>query len=183
MKKKVLSIALLLILLLVGLFILTGCGTEEEVKKNENNEQTTSAVVDETLVKINDLEFHLDKETSFKDVKYTVVSDFKEANFERYIQYNYYQKDNTNLLFFRIFDYGTKSNEEAISDLGVDGNITFIDGKTDNIEYKYYPQPRDDGGTIHYYLINKDGNLYVINFVSKYDIKDFEEKVLNSIKF
>ena len=64
-----------------------------------------------------------------------------------------------------------------------DGNITFIDGKTDNIEYKYYPQPRDDGGTIHYYLINKDGNLYVINFVSKYDIKDFEEKVLNSIKF
>jgi len=85
MKKKIVLGSLIVLILIAGLFILTGCGTEEEVKKNENNEQTTSAVVDETLVKINDLEFHLDKETSFKDVKYTVVSDFKEANFERYI--------------------------------------------------------------------------------------------------
>ena len=182
MRKKIFLVLLLVTILVTGLVILTGCGSKEEVKKNENKEQTT-AVVDETLVKINNLEFHLDKETSFKDIKYTIVSDFKEANFDRYIQYNYYQEDNTNLLFFRIFDYGTKSNEEALADLGIEGNVTLTDGKTENIEYKYYAKPREDGGTIHFYLINKDGNLYVINFVSKYDIKDFEEKVVKSIKF
>ena len=32
-------------------------------------------------------------------------------------------------------------------------------------------------------LINKDGSTYTLNFVSKYDIKDFEEKVVKSIKF
>ena len=186
MRKKIFLVLLLVTILVTGLVILTGCGSKDEakneVKKNENNEQSTT-VVDETLVKINNLEFHLDKETSFKNIKYTIVSDFKEANHDSYIQYNYYQEDNTNLLFFRIFDYGTKSNEEALADLGIEGNVTLTDGKTDNIEYKYYAKPRDDGGTIHFYLINKDGNLYVINFVSKYDIKDFEEKVVKSIKF
>ena len=38
-------------------------------------------------------------------------------------------------------------------------------------------------GTIHFYFINKDGNTYVLHFVSQNDIKDFESKVLNSIKF
>ena len=181
-NKNIFLTVILIIMLGSGLFILTGCDSKEEIKESENEEQTISAI-DETLVKINDLEFHLDKETSFKDVKYTIVGDFKEANFDRYIQYNYYQEDNTNLLFFRIFDYGTQSNEGAIKDLGLEGEVTLTDGKTDNIEYKYYAEPREDGGTIHFYFVNKDGNLYVLNFVSKYDIKDFEDKVIKSIKF
>ena len=176
MKKTVFLIIVLVMVLFAGLIILTGCGST----KDEN--EVTQAV-DETLVKINNLEFHLDKETSFKDVKYTISGDFKEANFDSYIQYYYYQEDNTNLLFFRIFDYNGKNNDEAIKDLGFEGDVTLTDGKTNNIEYKYYAKPRDDGGTIHFYFINKDGHLYVVNFVSKYDIKDFETKVLNSIKF
>lgn len=180
MNKKIFLLGLIAIILVAGLLILTGC---ESKKETEENKEETIPVVDETLVKINDLEFHLDKETSFKDVKYTIVGDFKEADFDRYIQYNFYQEDSTNLLFFRIFDYGEKSNEDAIKDLGLDSNITFTDGKTDNIEYKYYAEPRDDGGTIHFYFINKDENLYVLHFVSKYDIKDFEDKVVNSINF
>ncbi|MBO4815853.1 MAG: hypothetical protein J5507_02760 [Clostridia bacterium] len=178
--KKIFLLVLVSIILISGLFILTGCESKKEAEGN--NEQPTP-VVDETLVEINGLEFHLDKETSFKDVKYTIVGDFKEANFDSYIQYYYYQEDSTNLLFFRIFDYGKKSNDDAIADLGLDSNITFTDGKTDNIEYKYYAEPRDDGGTIHFYFINKDGNLYVLHFVSKYDIKDFEDKVVKSINF
>ena len=38
-------------------------------------------------------------------------------------------------------------------------------------------------GTIHFYFINKDNNTYVLHFASQYDIKDFETKVVNSVKF
>lgn len=180
MKKKIFFTSLIVIMLVAGLFILTGCGSKKEV---EQNKEETAPVIDETLVKINDTEFHLNKETSFKEIKYTIAEDFKEAEHNRYIQYNYYQEDQTNLLFFRIFYYSNQGNDIAINDLGLDSNITFTDGKTDNIEYKYYASPRDDGGTMHFYFINNNGDTYTLNFVSKYDIKDFEEKVVKSIKF
>lgn len=189
MKKNIFFIGLIVIMLAIGVFSLTGCESKkEEVEENKEEiveqvaEQPTP-VVDETLVKINGLEFHLNKETSFKDIKYTIVEDFKEVNQERYIQYNYYQEDKTNLLFFRIFYYNNKGNDVAIKDLGIESNITLTDGKTDNIEYKYYEEPRNDGGTKHFYFINKDGSTYVLSFVSKYDIKDFEDKVVKSINF
>ncbi len=182
MNKKILFVCVLIVLLIVGLLIFTGGGSKEKVQNSEN-EQQTEPIVDESLIKINNLEFHLDKETSFKDINYTIVGDFKEANYNKYIQYNYYQEDNTNLLYFRIFYYGKLTNDDAIKDLGIGDNITLTDGKTDKIEYKYYDDQRDDGGSMHFYFINNDGNLYVLNFVSKYDIKDFEEKVINSVKF
>ena len=170
MKKKL----ILLVLIIVGILTITGC----DISKKEASKE-------KTLVKINGLEFKLNKEASFKDIKYTIIEDFKEANFDEYnyIEYNYYQEDQTNLLFFRIFYYGGQGNDAAIKDLGLDSNITLTDGKTDNIEYKYYAQPRNDGGTIHFYFINKNENTYTLNCVSKYDIKDFENKVIKSVHF
>ena len=179
MKKIISSVFVIIVL-----FGIVGCGSNKEYKNDiENVPEKKEEVIDESLVKINNLEFHLDKETSFKDIKYTIVKDFKEANYDRYIQYNYYQEDNSNLLFFRIFYYSKKTNKEIIKDLGLDDKIELKDGKTDNVEYKFYDEPRDDGGTIHFYFINKNEKTYVLNFMSKYDIKDFEEKVLKSVKF
>lgn len=187
MKKRLFIIgSILIIICVIGALIAIKCNSKEskqETEENTNSEEQTSPIVDETLVKIDDIEFHLDKEATYKDIKYTISGDFKEANLNKYIQYNYYKEDNTNLLFFRIFYYGEKSIEEAIKDLGLENNIVFSDGKTEKIEYKYYAKPRDDGGTIHFYFINKDNNLYVLHFASKYDIKDFEEKVIKSISF
>lgn len=179
--KKIFSIVIIALLLGALLFVLVGCGSNSN---NEENKEIAAeeTVVDETLVKINNLEFHLDKEAKFKDIKYTIVGDFKEAEHERYIQYNYYQEDQTNLLFFRIFYYNKQGIEDALKDLGIEGEIDFTDGKTDNLEYKYYAEPKDDG-TIHFYFINHDEDTYTINFVSKYDIKDFEEKVIKSLEF
>ncbi len=177
MKKKIFLISLLIVMLGAGMFSLAGCGKKNVEEKKEE------VVVDETLVKINGLDFHLKTEATFKDIKYTIADELRKADYERYIQYNYLQEDSTNLLFFRIFYYGNKSFDEAAKDLGIEGNITLKDGKTNNIEYKLYEQPRNDGGTIHFYFIDKDGSTYVINFVSKYDIKDFENKVVKSLKF
>ena len=176
MKKKVIITSLLVIILTIGLFILTGCGSK-------NNTEEKEEPVDNTLIKINGLEFHLDKEKSFKNIKYMVSEEFKEADHDNYVQYNYYQEDQTNLFFYRIFYYENKGIDDAIADVGLDSNISLIDGKTDNIEYKFYEEPRDDGGTIHFYFILKGDDIYTLNLISKYDIKDFEQKVLNSVKF
>ncbi len=180
MKKKILFIGLIIVILVIGVLIFTRVGSKDAV---EENKEESVEVVDESLVKINNLEFKLNKETEFKDLKYIIAEDFKEADHDRYIQYNYYQEDQSNLLFFRVFYYNNQGNDVAIKDLGLDSNITLVDGKTDNIEYKFYESPRDDGGTMHFYFINNNGSTYTLNFVSKYDIKDFENKVVKSVKF
>ena len=171
-------IGLLMVILMLS--CMSGCSSN----RNENNEDYPP--VDKTLVVINDMEFHLDKETSFRDMHYVIVEDFAEIDHDitiPYRQYNFYQEDSTNLLFFRIFYYKGKGMDYAAKDLGIEGKITLEEGKNENIEYQLYVQPRDDGGTIHFYFITKGKDTYVVNFVSKYDIKDFETKVVNSLHF
>ena len=160
----------------------SGCGSSEK----ESGDDQLPAVEDETLVVINDIDFHLNRETSFQDIGYTAVEEFREIEhdeFTPYIQYDYQQEDGSNLLFFRIFYYQDKDFDAAVRDLGIEGDIALTDGKTENIEYQLYAQPRDDGGTIHFYFISRDGDTYVLHFVSRYDIAVFEEKVLYSIHF
>ena len=178
MKK----IKYLVLILCIGL-LFTGCGKGKDVDVDVNEPEKKEEVVDETLVKINGLEFHLDKESSFKKIKYTTIKDFSESNMDHYVQYRYTQEDGTNLLFFRIFYYSKKDNNAARKDLGIENKYKFEDGKTDNIEYKSIKESRDDGGIKDYYFINKDKDTYVLSFISKYDIKDFETKVLKSVKF
>ena len=173
--KKTLAI----LLVLAMLFALAACGKGGEEKDPQPK-------ADETAFTVNELEFKLDTEKEFKGLKYVVTGDFKEVEhdeFTPYIQYNYLQEDNSNLLFFRIFYYKGKGVDAAKADLGLEKDIQLTDGKNDDLEYKMYAQPRDDGGTIHYYFLTKDGDTFVVNFVSKYDIKDFEQKVVKSLKF
>ncbi len=162
MKKKILFGLFILVLLLT----ITGC----------NN------VKDETLVKVNDVELHINKEKEFKNIKYTITDDLKEASFDHYVQYYLYQESGPNLLFFRIFFYKDKTHKDIRKDLAIDEKLIEEKGKTDNVEYNFIDTQRTDG-TIHFYIIDKDNTSYVINFVSQYDIKDFEKKVLDSIKF
>ena len=169
MKKKI----IFSLLVVVTLFTITGCGMENKESK---------LITDKTLVKVNGVELHINKEKEFKGIKYTITDDLKEANFDQYVQYYLYQESGSNLLFFRIFYYEGKTHDDIRNDLAIGSNLSEEKGKTNNIEYKYIDTKRTDG-TIHYYIIDKDNVSYVINFVSQYDIHDFEKTVLNSIKF
>ena len=170
--------------LLIFVFVIilfTGC----TVKKKEDDtpkDDPKPVEVDETLFVINDLEFHFDTEKDFNGIKYTISKDLKEANHDQYIQYYLYQDSGPNLLFFRIFYYENKTHNDIRNDLGIDSSFTEEKGKTDNVEYSFIDEKRTDG-TIHYYIIDKDNKSYLINFVSKYDIKDFEAKAMKYIKF
>ena len=72
MKKKI----LLSILLLITFFSLVGCTSKKEEKKEEEKQEE---VVDKTLVKVNGVELHINKEKEFKGIKYTITDDLKEV--------------------------------------------------------------------------------------------------------
>lgn len=171
MKRKI----LINILIILGLITITGCGSSNVKKENDEKKDE---VIDKTLVEVNGVKLHINKEKEFKGIKYTITDELKEANQDYYVQYYLYQESGPNLLFFRIFYYEGKSHNNIKDDLAIDYNLAEEKGKNSNIEYTYIDTKREDG-TIHYYLIDKGNITYVINFVSKYDIKDFEEKVLN----
>ena len=176
MKKKV----FLSLFLILCLFI-TGCGCSKNKEVADDN-----FVADESLFIIKDKEFHLDTDKEFESLKYKVSADFKEINnvtfASKYMQYNYQPEDSSNYFYFRIFYFKGKDIEYARKDLGIEDKFKYQDGHTDKIEYKMIDEERTDG-TIHFYFINQDGNTFVLHFVSQNDIKDFENKALNSIKF
>ena len=185
---------LLVVLLVIAMvFGLAACGTAPAnnasndaapAGNTENNTAEPEPPADESLVVINGYEFHLDKDAAFKDLHYTVSGDFKENDHGNYIQYNYYQKDDSNLFFFRVFYYKLAGDVAiAVKDLGLDSGIKLTDGKNGDLEYKFYERPREDGGTMHFYFIKHEEDVYAVTFTCKYDINDFEAKVVKSLKF
>ena len=172
----------ILLILLCSFTLLVGCSNKKEESSNNTKEPE---IVDETLFKINGKEFHMDKDKDFYGLKYTTSKDFREINnatmVSEYVQYDYQPEDELNYLYLRLFYYPGKDFNYAKENTIVE-DLPFTDGKTDNIEYKMIDENRTDG-IVRMYFINNGGNTYVVYFASRYDIKDFETKVINSLKF
>lgn len=170
MKKTLKTLLIILIMILV----ITGCN-----KKEKGKVQNT----DPNIFTINEKTFKLDIDKNYEGLSYKISKDFREIKQRSYIQYDYFQEDNNNnnLLYFRIFYYENKDITYARKDLGIKDELKETTIKINNLEYQKIEEPRTDGGTIHFYFLKNDKNLYTINIVSRYDIKEFEEKVLNTI--
>ncbi len=178
MKKKI----FLCLIILVTVFTITGCGSKKKEENKKENE-----VVDKTLFKIKDKEFHLDTDKEFKGLKYKTSSEFKEIDnltpASVYMQYSYQPENSQNYLYFRILYYKGKDIAFAKNDyIGNEENFEFKDVKINDIEFKMIDENRTDG-TIHHYFVTKDGSTFIIDFISQNDIKDFENKVLDSLSF
>ena len=180
MKRKLFFILFIFILI----FIITGCGfkSKDSVERVKENK-----VVDETLFKIKDKEFHLDTDKEFEELKYKTSSEFKEINnvtpSSTYMQYNYQPENSSNYFYFRIFCYKGKDIDFARGDyVGNEEQFEYKDLNVNSIDYKMIDEERTDG-TIHHYFVTKNENTYILSFISQNDIKDFENKVLNSISF
>ena len=178
MKKKV----LLCFFIILALCTITGCGSTKEEKNSEKEK-----IVDKTLFKIKDKEFHLDTDKEFEGLKYKTSSEFKEINnitpSSTYMQYNYQPANSSNYFYFRILCYKGKDIEFAKNDyVGNEEQFEYKDVTINNIDYKMIDEERTDG-TIHHYFVTKDEKTFIIDFISQNDIKDFENKILNSISF
>lgn len=182
MKKKFLLGVLVLFIILT----ITACGstTQENNKKNKNKKKE---IVDKTLFVIKDKEFHLDTDKEFEGLKYKTSSEFKEINnvtpSSVYMQYNYQPDNSSNYFYFRILFYQGKDIDFAKNDyIGNEEQFEYEDININGIESKMIDEKRTDG-TIHHYFITKDKNTFIIDFISQNDIKNFENKVLDSISF
>ena len=178
MKKKI----LFSLFVMIALFAITGC----ESTKKENSSKKEKEVVDQTLFTIKDKEFHLDTDKEFEGLKYKTSSEFKEVNnitlSSVYMQYNYQPESSSNYFYFRILYYKGKDIDFAKEDyVGNDEPFEYQDVKINGIDAKMIDEERTDG-TIHHYFITKDGNTFIVDFISQNDIKDFEKKVLDSIE-
>lgn len=176
MNKKI----IISLLVIVALFTITGCGS---TKKEENKEEE---IVDKSLFTIKDKEFHLDTDKEYEGLKYKTSSGFREINnltpSSTYVQYNYQPENSSNYFYFRILFYRGKDIEFAKNDyVGNEKQFEFKDETINNISFKLIDEERTDG-TIHHYFITKDGNTYILSFISQNDISDFEKKVLDSIE-
>ena len=177
------GIIAILVIIIIALFTITGCKT---TKKDDNNKEENE-VVDKTLFKIKDKEFHLDTDKEYKGLKYKTSSEFKEIDnltlSSTYMQYSYQPDNSPNYFYFRILYYKGKNIDFAKNDyVGNEEQFEYKDVTINNIDYKMIDEERTDG-TIHHYFITKDGNTFIIDFISQNDIKDFENKVLDSISF
>ena len=135
MKKKL----LFCLLLIVTLFTITGCGSS---KKEE--------IIDVTLFKIKDTEFHLDTDKEFEGIKYKTSSGFKEINnytlSSTYMQYSYQPEGSANYFYFRILYYKDKDIDFAKNDyVGEEEQFNYKNVKINNIEYKMIDEERTDG--------------------------------------
>ena len=178
MKKKL----IFSLLIVLALFMVAGCNTKKDTKVNKKENKA----VDKTLFKIKDKEFHLDTDKEFNGLKYKTSSEFKEvSNYtmsSTYMQYNYQPENSQNYFYFRILYYEGKDIDFAKDDyIGTEEHFEYKDVKINNIECKMIDEERTDG-TIHHYFITKDGNTFILDFISQNDIKDFESKVLDSIE-
>ena len=178
MKKKI----LLCLLVIVLLCTITGCGT-----KNKGNNSEENVIVDNSLFRIKDKDFHLDTDKEFEGLKYKTSSEFKEIDnvtpSSVYMQYNYQPENSSNYFYFRILCYKGKDIDFAKNDyIGNEKQFEYKDVTINNISYKMIDEERTDG-TIHHYFVTKDEKTFIIDFISQNDIKDFESKVLDSISF
>ena len=97
--------------------------------------------------------------------------------------YNYQPEKTSNYFYFRIFCYKGKDIDFARGDyVGNEEQFEYKDLNVNSIDYKMIDEERTDG-TIHHYFVTKNENTYILSFISQNDIKDFENKVLNSISF
>lgn len=180
MKKK-------LLLILLTLFFVAGCGAVEIPENNTNENGNKNEVADPTAFKIKDKEFHLDTDKEFKGLKYKTSSEFREIDnltpSSVYMQYNYQPDDSANYFYFRVLYYKGKNIEFAKKDyIGEEEKFEFKDVKINDIDIKMIDENRTDG-TIHHYFITKDGSTFILSFISQNDIEKFEKMVLDTIGF
>ena len=147
-----------------------------------------AATADEAAFTINGLTFGFDTEKTFNGLSYTTSEQFAESEPGGpipFVQYQFRQEDDVNLLYFRIFYYKDKDDAYALKDLGLEEEATFTEFKTDALDFRYYARPRDDGGTMHFYFLGNDnGNdTYVLSFISRYNLEEFEAKTIESVHF
>ena len=161
-----------LLLVLISLLFLSGCGKKEEQKKEKE-------VIEEGIV-INGVKYELNQEENEYGIKFMIASNFDKKSYINSLGYfsELDKNDNSPVFVIRVFKYENKTIKEAIKDL-TDKDLTGEEIKVGDVDYTYVKTDND----IEEYFHKKDKYIYAFTFIGKQDISKLKNEFLNNIVF
>ena len=186
MKKKI----LLGLLVLVGLFTITGCGSSNSDSKNKNSSS------DAKVITIDDNKIKLDKKDDYNGkIEYAYSSSFKLDSLGTTRFYSFVDKDDNELVQISVnTTYETPDRTISLLESNYYNNNT-NDVKSENktindmdcvyIEYNNTTKDIDYENHEYYYLFDKeDKNYFYIKIKAKGSLngyKELEEELVNNV--
>lgn len=176
MKKKI----LLVLLLIVGIFTITGCGSNETENNNRNNTNSNSQKTNDKLeAKVNDLVIELNYTGTLSNMFYKYPSKAVDSSVGTYSIMDYM---NNGEFVFRILV--AKFDNTAI-DTAMNSSITKKTGtkNINNIEWNIYEGIQEDGKKTIAYACSNDSDVYSVTFVFDDNVDDLINLFMNNVKF
>ena len=172
MKKVI-----LILLIVLSLFMVTGCGKKEEPKKEE------PVLADDEVI-LEGIMYKLDQDDTGYGIKYKVANNFRKSVYVNAINYFSEKIDDNEYFVFRIFHYKNSTIEKAIKDTTTEYDNRY-DTKVGELDYTvvHFVNPIGDHveTTLYYHKHKKD--IYVFCFTSAIDTKRLENIFLTNIVY
>ena len=175
MRKKL----LLGLLVIVGLFAITGCGKSSNIETNINKKINDNKEV----VTIQGEKFNLSSERVLGGIHYQ----------ENYVDFNTdqignmrtmnYSKEGKSIFEVRVMYDENRSDSELKAIVETQTGAKQQSKEINGIKYIYYEYTADDGATVHHYMYVFNGKVYTIGFFLGEKPGDIEEVFMNNVSF
>ena len=184
--KKITAIILIVLILIGGLFILTGCGNNENggiVESNKlSNNNSSKSVTNE--FSIGDKNFKFDKETTFNDFSYKNANglELDESKMAVYLDYKNNDIYDGKYVFRIAMLYKENMSLDDVADQ-YEGK-SYESKRINEFNWITYESNNNNIDTI-VYMTEKNNNLYIVN-IGKYencniDINALAEVFMNGV--
>ena len=186
MNKKIILVSLIILMLIAGLFVLTGCGNNENERivenKTSSNSNSTKGVANE--FSIGDKNFKFDKETTFNDFVYKNADGLEPDESKMAVYLNYKNNDiyDGNYVFRIAMSYKENMSLDDVADQYK--GKSYENKNNNGLNWITYESNNNNIDTI-VYMTEKNNNLYVVN-IAKYeecniDINSLAEIFMNGV--
>ena len=199
MNKKIL-VAILLIVILIGLFVLTGCETKKESKDSSNNKSSSieEASLQAKEIEVEGIKFKLDKEDSFgNSFKYKYSSSFKEDYLGTTRFYSLLNQDGNEIIEIRVNSSYTTPQQVLVEKESNYSNDNTANVKTENkvmnskewVYIEYTNTQKEKNYTNHEFYYNFGDEYCVIQFRIDSSVNDLnginglEQEFINNVSF
>ena len=171
MKNK----TLLVLLLLVSIFFITGCGCSK-IEEEENKLADDEVIIKDVLYKLN-------QDENGYGINYKIASNFRKVDSGNAL--NYYgekNEDNSSNFVIRVFHYKNKNLEYAINDT-VEEYDQRSEVEIDGVKYiKIHFTNYNDANTYLFYYVH-GSDVYVFCFTAWTEEERLENIFLKQIRY
>ena len=170
-----------ILLVLLTVLLLTGCG--KKVEEQGNNIQEPKLAEDEIVLE--NIKYKFDQDANYNGINYKVASNLRVRDSGNAMNYFSEEIDGSSYFVFRIFYYKNKDINYAIKDT-TDNN--YLEKKEVTIDDKTYTVVRfknpigDEIYTDMLYYRNKK-DTYAYCFTAKIDLTELEELFLKNVVY